>query len=438
MKRGYAALALLLLTGWLAGCAGSPQGANATASLTYADPAGLADTEELSRLCALGGLELIPAETPAAADVWIVPAQSWRQYLGEANFRSIPSSLYEGCSFFSAKAGGMTQVFGHKGQLMAVPRSLWAGYQGRETFLFFRKDWATRLGYEGLEGGDLQWQTWIDLMTDFVRADPDGDAARNTAGLTLSRDWDALMAVLLDNCGVRDWVLQDGVWVPGLTSERAKQAFGWLSQFMREGLLTFEPEATTPEQALEAFVQGKTGLWAGNDPEAVEAAWRAAHPEATGPLIETLSVLALPEGPYGVRFTQGQPESAVLLFASGVSDEAVTVALRTMDQFLEARAHTDTSTWPASCRSVRQVRWYDYAWRQPMFTDYTSDETIQGYTQALEQAASREWLTLADSAGDPEVGWQQWLTICQGIKGGPEAAARVAQVAAEWGVQQEE
>ena len=73
-----------------------------------------------------------------------------------------------------------------------------------------------------------------------------------------------------------------------------------------------------------------------------------------------------------------------------------------------------------------------------MFTDYTSDETIQGYTQALEQAASREWLALAGSAGDPEAGWQQWLTICQGIDGGPEAEARVAQVAAEWGIQQEE
>lgn len=434
MKRGCLLLALLLLLLPIAACSNHGHGSAAEVSLTYADPMGIVDSEELSRLCALGKLKLSPAAANGNADVWIVPAQDWRQYLKQGNFRTISQSLYEHNAFFSARANGCTEVFGRKGELLAVPRSLWAGFQGKENFIFFRKAWTTNLGYENLEGDGLTWETTNQLLADLVRKDPDGDQIRNTWGMTLPQSWESLQTVLLDNFGVRDWVLENGQWVPGLTSSRAKQAFGWLSQWMRQGLLQVQPA----DAALEQFVQGQTGMLVAQNPEAVQNAWSAAHPEGTGALIDQISVLALSTNPYGVRFVQGQTETAVLLFSSSVSDEAVQAALDTMDRFLEARAHTDTSTWPASCRSVQQVRWHDYAWRQPMFTDYVSDPAIQDYTQSLQQAADRTWWTLAATSSDPEAGWQAWLTEAGQMAGGPEAAAAVTALATELGVQKEE
>ena len=57
--------------------------------------------------------------------------------------------------------------------------------------------------------------------------------------------------------GVREWVYEDGGWIPGLLSNQAKAAVAWAAQLYRDGIIDPEFDTQTEEKAMQKFISGR-------------------------------------------------------------------------------------------------------------------------------------------------------------------------------------
>ena len=129
---------------------------------------------------------------------------------------------------------------------------------GATNVIFYRSDWAKDLS-EDTFGETAEFTDIIDLLSAYRSSDTDKNSIWDTWGITGSGGMDFIWNAFLIPFGVRDWVYEDGQWIPGVISAEAKKAVSWAAQLYREGIIDPGIAAQTEEEALGKFLTGQTG-----------------------------------------------------------------------------------------------------------------------------------------------------------------------------------
>lgn len=257
----------------------------------------------------------------------------WSQ---EGLIRDIPESMW---AEHPALYRVMKWVSGYgalpDGKMYYIPRTDMAFDQtgGQTIALYYRTDWARRMGYD--IGGEISWERFIALLYDYVRGDPDGNGSVDTRGLTLSGEGLGLLYdVFLMDFGVRDWVLEDGKWIPGLMSDRAREALTWMNQLYRDGIIDPEYGSQTESEACVKFASGQAAMLAADGQRRGALSLRTGYWNTYNPnsdIGDHVALLPQPVNPYGVSYNELSVEKTGTLVSAGVDDEKLSRSLALFD-----------------------------------------------------------------------------------------------------------
>jgi len=355
-----AAAMLLLITGLLAGCSGAKQPEQPVQgytqeeieAVTIAAP-GIAAVEGAGVsqrvhdfIARRFGLDIRP---------WNVPeGQTMEQALSQAAEQDALPDVFVHAAF---DRGLEFQLWAERGLIRRMPRALWGKYEalarvlshyesfetmpngglyhvpitndafsqtdGQDDIIYYRRDWAGQLGYDVLVEESYSWQSFSNMLYDMAKKDPDKNESRDTYGLT-AYSGEMLYDIMFSTFGVRDWVLENGEWVPGFASERAVTAVGWLNQYYREGIIDPDFDTQTMEEAMRKFALGQVGaiVLPGDADTALRLErefWEPLNPGTD--INNSVSVMAQPISSYGVSYNELEGYESALLFSSNVDDQ---------------------------------------------------------------------------------------------------------------------
>ena len=334
----------------------------------------------------------------------------------EGRFRALPREAY-------AEQEDVRAVLDHyypfwrnaAGELTAIPAELFdqAGRTVSGYTLYYRKDWSGRLGFsESVEEGN--WTDFIPRASAFAQLDPDRDGINQTYGITAG-GWEALSALFLDGMGVRDWVLEDGTWVPGLMSQRAKEGLAWMRQLYRDGVLDPDSFTQSREEAMTLFGQGRVGMLVTDTAEGMLQAWLDGHEsDDEAKCLERMGVYPLPVNPHGVRYLSSQVSSRVAMLGAGVEEEKIPALLTVLTAWKAYQSgepeYSDGVTMAEA--AARTAYYAPYAWKSPLFTDWMGRESITTFDVGIDAAAQERLLLTAMLGEDFDSVWQEWVDYC--------------------------
>ena len=290
--------------------------------------------------------------------------------------RDIPSQCYTQYTNLTRVMSYASTFAAQDGKMYVIPRTSASDTveRGSSTALYFRKDWATALGYE--VGDTVTWSNFISLMYDYTRKDPNNNNIVDTRGITLADGGEEqLLNTFLSCFGVRDWVLEDGQWVPGLISNRAKEAVTWINQLYRDGIIDPEYDQMTQQDANNKFASGQAGMLVADATRHGAMTLRTEYWSVYNPdtdISQYVAVYPLPTDPYGVCYDQEDLFTSGTLVSAKVDDAALTQSLALFEWMYTQEGLTALTYGAAD-------------------TDYTviADGTVQSaYTDASGQTVS--------------------------------------------------
>ena len=172
----------------------------------------------------------------------------------------IPKSLWAGTERLSAVMSWYEDVYSYKGQMYFVPRTYQTFDQthGKTNVIMYRSDWARDLSKSTFDDG-ADFTDIAALLAAYRASDTDDNTIWDTWGITGSGGMEFIWDVFLTPFGVREWVYEDGKWIPGVISAQAKTAVSWAAQLFREGIIDPDIATQTPQQALGKFLTGQAG-----------------------------------------------------------------------------------------------------------------------------------------------------------------------------------
>jgi putative aldouronate transport system substrate-binding protein len=201
--------------------------------------------------------------------------------------------------------------------------------------IYYRKDWALKLGFKD-EPTDMEY--FYEMVKAFTKNDPDGNGRNDTFGIvgsfnTLYSFFDAFPWM---------WVTgPDGKVIPGYLNEKPMlEALAWLRRAYSEGII--DPELTTNANIVqEKFAQGIFGSLVSRPVGAswyttiAVDQWGGANP-GKQPLENVHVIAAMSAKPGGQRYHIPATDSSGTLFPYNISDEK-------LDRFLALSEylHTD-------------------------------------------------------------------------------------------------
>lgn len=255
-----------------------------------------------------------------------------KSLLDQKALRDIPASATKGLTAVDTLAGRYRDELSIDGKLYFLPRpNCYANYRsGSAQVIYYRADWG-RLSGKAKVGSAADWQTFNALLAYFNHDDPDQNKLDDTYGLSTAGP-SGLATVYLNTFGVRPFVLEGGQWVPGVVSQRAKQALQWANEACRSGLI--DPESATQDEAamIDKFCQGKVGMIVMDGTPAgsarLAAAWQA---QTDVPMTKAVAVLPQPIGPYGVSYNDGASYATATAFAAAVDNKKLPRILHLID-----------------------------------------------------------------------------------------------------------
>ncbi len=383
----------------------------------------------------------------------------FKQLLDQQAIRDIPESATKNVPAVDTLAGRYRAGESVDGKLYFLPRpNLAYNYRsGAAQVLYYRADWG-RLSGKAKVGSASDWQTFYELMGYFNHSDPDQNKLDDTFALSTAGP-EGLMAVYLDTFGVRPFVLEGGQWVPGVASQRAKEALQWANNACRSGLV--DPESATQDESamIDKFCQSKVGMIVMDGTPAgaarLAAAWQA---QSDIELTKAVAVLPQPIGPYGVSYNRDTSYTTGTAFSAAVDNKKLERILRLIgwtltDDGLMALTYgkqkTDYTmqdgvpttklkdgegqpttynqklggwapllhlgTWAQdflpgmpedsferlSLRTTGEY-WWANNWRSPLFTERALDGALAGYDDS---AARAELVRLMFESSDVEADW---------------------------------
>ncbi len=174
--------------------------------------------------------------------------------------QSIPKELWAGYERLGAVMGWYENTYAYDGEMFFIPRTYQTFDQthGATNVILYRIDWAKDLS-KNTYGDSAGFIDIIDLLGAYRGSDTDQNTIWDTWGITGSGGIEFIWDMFLTPFGVRDWVLEDGKWIPGIISTDAKEAISWAAQIYREGIIDPAIAHQNSDEALGKFFTGKTG-----------------------------------------------------------------------------------------------------------------------------------------------------------------------------------
>ena len=437
MRYGRAGLWLLAALVLMTGCAGgNPSDEKQWVELTYVT--NLEDAEQLLTLqeplleqkgIRLTRLELAGGDPTAALaalmesgqtpdlmlmeGVDVLQASQWAQ---EGTIRTIPSGKLKTRSTLWEHSGDWARALTREGAWIALPVEAWnpeAG--GSDMMIYCRTDWAKNLGVEDLS--HLSWADFLKLARGYAHGDPDYNGIADTWGLTYAGpDLGGLVELWYGSFGVTDWSWQGESLAPGWSGDEAREATQWLVQLRREGILDPEGASHTGEEALELFCRGYAGMILWDDPAALESCWRdvQATREKAMLINDTVTVLALPENPYGITAMGGDGQDGPLaMLGPAVSDETLEKLLSIMEEVGKLawqlpESLPEDASFTQRCAYRKRLYYRPYQHNAPDFTLAMDDGDLAQVNQQQREQTRQALAGLIADPGSFETLWSQW------------------------------
>ena len=162
----------------------------------------------------------------------------------------------------TAEGPDLWESLRYGGNIIALPNVGGSVDQGE--VMWIRQDWQEKLGLDIPTNRDELY----DVMTAFVKNDPDGNGQDDTIGMTIYKDFlngpgtgDALGLFNSFGCYPRIWVEDgNGGLEYGSTTEGAKEALTWMAKAYADGLIAMDFSSLDEPKAAEASVSGRSGI----------------------------------------------------------------------------------------------------------------------------------------------------------------------------------
>lgn len=447
MRYGRAGLWLLAVLLLMTGCAGvNPSDEEQWLELTYVT--NLEDAEQLitlqEPLLEQKGIRLTrlqlegddptasltalmqAGETPDLMLMEGVDIQQAARWAQEGAIRTIPSGKLKARQTLWEHSGSWSQALSREGAWIALPVEAWnPEADGSNMMIYCRTDWARNLGVEDLS--HLSWEDFLKLARGYAHGDPDYNGIADTWGLTYAGPGlGGLTQLCYGSFGVADWTWQGDRLVPGWSGEEAKEATQWLVQLRREGILDPDGAEHTREEALELFCRGYAGMILWDDPAEMESYWRDVQATREKALLinDTVTVLALPENPYGVTAMGGDGESEPLaMLGPDVSDEALEKLLSIMEEVGKLAWQLpenlpDDASFTQRCAYRKRLYYRPYQENAPSFTLAMDDVGLAQVNQQQREKAQEALAELIAAPDDFDILWSQWTAQNEALCGG--------------------
>ena len=266
----------------------------------------------------------------------------FREMLDTGKLQHVPKKLWAQMTNLSRVLSWYEDVYSIDGSMYFIPRTYQTFDQthGSSNVIFYRSDWASALGYTVTDY--VQFSRMVDILKAYVGTDPDGNTKKDTWGLTGSGGITFLKQAFFEPFGVRDWMYENGKWIPGLISDSAKEAMAWICQLYRDGIIDPDIVDQTPEQAMSKFLTGKAGaVLAGAycmQTREIEEKWAMYNP--TRRVESAIAVLPKYETPRGVYYNENDTFETVTLFSSKIEDDEMENILWFFDWLYSAEGRT--------------------------------------------------------------------------------------------------
>jgi hypothetical protein len=217
---------------------------------------------------------------------------------------------------------------------------------GGQTGVFYRKDWAEKLGFRE---APQDMDTLYDLFRAFVYNDPDGNGIRDTYGITFESGYIQFFMAPF-NAYPTAWIYRpDGTSTPGYTDEEPMVAgLSWLRKAFDDGIL--DPEFPRDYSIIaQKFAQGTFGAMARQlhyywIQTHVSKQFGGAHPEIADPFTAVGSIGKLSAHPGGTPYRLIEMDASGTSFNADISDEKLDKLLE-IDDWLLSKEGKDICYW---------------------------------------------------------------------------------------------
>jgi putative aldouronate transport system substrate-binding protein len=261
-------------------------------------------------------------------------AMLFKDLIDQKLVREIPEGIYKNYQYLGTAMYRYAKTENVGGKMYFVPRTDMAQQysNGNSVAIYYRLDWA--LESKAFTAGQTpSWKQFMDLMNAF-HGDPDKNGTVDTWGLTSAGPGlGGLKTAFLMTFGVRDWVLEDGKWMPGVLSSRAKEAVQWANQAFRSSCLDPSFSTQTEAEALDKFCSGQAGMLVYDaSPAGAEHLYEVLKLKQPGlDIVKAVSVLPQPVDPWGVSYNEDVSYSTGTLFSTAVDDKKLEKVFTLMD-----------------------------------------------------------------------------------------------------------
>ncbi len=392
---------------------------------------------------------------------------AFRQLIDQKLIRDIPEEIFKNYPKLGTMMYRYRNTEAIDGKMWFVPRAdMISRYDNGSTLaIWYRLDWA--LESKLLTAGQApSWQEFMSLLAYYSRCDLDENGSDDSYAITgFADDLGGVGTVFLQEFGVRDWVLQDGAWVPGLLSNRAKEAVKWANQAYRSGYLDPDGLTQSQDEAILKFCQGKAGMLVADcSPAGAEKLKAALQTNSPGlDMASAVSVLAQPVNPWGVAYHDDTSYRTGIVFNAQTDDGKLKKVFAVMDWMMgedgqtylnwgeagvdynvtgdglqtlhkdenglpvtfgarngEWSAMVHMATWatdfmPAATAGDYRFKyletlksfWWPNNWRKPLFTRQIADPAVQGFDAGRE--AEHALVDLIMRSGDVEKDWPGYV-----------------------------
>ena len=184
----------------------------------------------------------------------------YRVLITSGQIQPVPKKIWAGKENLSRVMSWYEKIYSYKDEMYFMPRTYQTFDQthGASSVIFYRSDWADNLTQKTFQDA-AKFTDVVALLEAYRGSDTDGNTIWDTWGITGSGGLDFIRDVFLTPFGVRDWVKQDGKWIPGIVSDKAREAISWAAQLYRSGVIDPDMTKQTAEEALNKFFTGKSG-----------------------------------------------------------------------------------------------------------------------------------------------------------------------------------
>lgn len=246
--------------------------------------------------------------------------------VNQGMIRSIPEEMWSNCPELKKTMDKFAALEKINGQTYNIPRAdrPWEGINGKSNGFLYRKDFAKNLGYDNLSG-KLTWKQFEQFLVDIAEKDPDGNKKKDTYALTtINKGMSYLLPTIYTMNGYKNWVYEDGKWIPGAISKITKNVTEWVKNMYDRGVIDPEFSMNGEKEGEEKLCTGKAGVLIcnpnlSNIRNARMTYWEKINPDKK--VDEYLDLMPLPEGMDGKLRNMPKSYGSSTLISSKVDDD---------------------------------------------------------------------------------------------------------------------